>query len=132
MWTGRLRTRRVRPVTYWEEFVETDEWYIKELVADVPAEELQAALVDEDFSEDIEMHSDAACSDDGGRDEGAESESDDDVSESDDDLTYCTESSSDGGDDDASAGTSDEEGEASEGQSGSQGTDATSPSKSKA
>lgn len=46
------RARRTikRPVTYWEEFVETDEWYLKEMVRDVPADELVAALEAEDFS----------------------------------------------------------------------------------
>ncbi len=89
MWAGRLRTRRERTVTYWEEFVETDEWYIKELVADVPPEELQAALIDEDFSEDVDMQSDAARSDDeGGETASDDDETESDVAESNDDVSY--------------------------------------------
>jgi hypothetical protein len=37
-----------RPITYWEEYVDTDPWYQAEMLADVPPEELTAAL--EDFS----------------------------------------------------------------------------------
>jgi hypothetical protein len=46
------RARRVprRPITYWEEYVDTDPWYQAEMLADVPPEELTAALEDEDFS----------------------------------------------------------------------------------
>ena len=47
------RTRRV-PLTYWEEFVQTDPWYKKKLLEDVPQEEMHAALYDEHFSEDEE------------------------------------------------------------------------------
>ena len=47
------RTRRV-PLTYWEEFVQTDSWYKKKLIEDVPEEEMHAALYDEHFSEDEE------------------------------------------------------------------------------
>ena len=49
------RPRRVikpRALTYWEEWVQTDAWYVKKIVDDVPEEELQAALMDEDFEED--------------------------------------------------------------------------------
>ena len=39
-WNGRpKRTRRPPPISYWDEFVATDEWYVRELTADVPAEE---------------------------------------------------------------------------------------------
>ena len=51
------RPRRVikpRALTYWEEFVQTDAWYVKKIIEDVPEDELRAALLDEDFDEDAE------------------------------------------------------------------------------
>ena len=45
------RARRA-PVTYWEEYVETDEWYRQKLLEDVPESELHAAIADEDFDND--------------------------------------------------------------------------------
>ena len=52
-WEGRSKRQRIKPpVTYWEEFVETDEWYKKKLVEDVPSEEMYAALEDSDFEDD--------------------------------------------------------------------------------
>ena len=53
------RTRRV-PLTYWEEFVQTDPWYKKKLLEDVPQEEMHAALYDEHFSEDEESEEEEA------------------------------------------------------------------------
>ena len=51
-WEGRpRRTRRPPPKTYWEEYVETDPWYIGALLEDVPEEEMRAACFDEDFAE---------------------------------------------------------------------------------
>ena len=51
-WNGRpKRTRRPPPISYWDEFVATDEWYVRELTADVPAEEWQAAVEEEDWDE---------------------------------------------------------------------------------
>ena len=49
-----LRPRRTpRPVkTYWEEFVETDEWYKEKLCEDIPEDEIMAAFFDEEFAED--------------------------------------------------------------------------------
>ena len=44
------RTPKPPPLSYWEEFVETDSWYLKKIVEDVPEEELHAALVDEDYT----------------------------------------------------------------------------------
>ena len=44
------RTPKPPPLSYWEEFVETDSWYLKKIVEDVPEEELHAALVDEDYA----------------------------------------------------------------------------------
>ena len=51
-WDGRSkRQRRAPPKTYWEEYVETDEWYQQELLGDVPPEELQAACFDSDVDD---------------------------------------------------------------------------------
>ena len=49
-----LRPRRTpKPVkTYWEEFVETDEWYKEKLCEDIPEDEIMAAFFDEEFAED--------------------------------------------------------------------------------
>jgi hypothetical protein len=46
------RPRRVikKPLTYWEEYVATDEWYVNALLEDVPDDEIHAACVDEDLS----------------------------------------------------------------------------------
>ena len=43
-WNGRLRTRKAPPKTYWDEYVATDAWYVRELTADIPAEEWEAAV----------------------------------------------------------------------------------------
>lgn len=49
-WEARpKRQRRQAPKTYWEEYVETDSWYTKTLVEDVPEDELWAAVEDEDL-----------------------------------------------------------------------------------
>jgi len=51
-WNGRpKRTRKPPPKTYWEEYVETDNWYLKKLVEDIPPEEMHAACLDEDLSD---------------------------------------------------------------------------------
>lgn len=46
------RPKRVtkKPLTYWEEYVATDTWYLKEMVSDVPDEEMHAALECEDWA----------------------------------------------------------------------------------
>lgn len=52
-WAGRpKRNRNPLPKTYWEEYVETDNWYRKKLIEDVPADELWAALEDDDLEDD--------------------------------------------------------------------------------
>ncbi len=52
-WDGRpKRERKQKPMTYWEEFVETDVWYQHELVRDVPADEMYAACEDSDIASD--------------------------------------------------------------------------------
>lgn len=64
-WGGRSRRERKGPAkTYWEEYVETDPWYRKEMVKDVPAEEMWAALEDSDLDEDSGEESDDDDSDD--------------------------------------------------------------------
>jgi hypothetical protein len=45
---GRREIRR--PVTYWEEFVQTNPWYAEEMLRDVPLSEMKAALEDSDYS----------------------------------------------------------------------------------
>jgi hypothetical protein len=68
-WNGRpKRTRKPPPKTYWEEFVNTDEWYIKKLVEDIPPDEMFAAFDDEDLEDageegDSEMDSEEQDSD---------------------------------------------------------------------
>ena len=65
-WSTRPRRLRRPPApSYWEEYVETDTWYQKKLIEDVPEEELHAALIDEDFEDD----------------EGEEEDEDEDMSE---------------------------------------------------
>ena len=69
-WSARPRRQRRAPgPSYWEEYVETDTWYQKKLIEDVPEEELHAALIDEDFE------------DDEGEEGGEEDEEDEDMSE---------------------------------------------------
>lgn len=68
-----------RPLTYWEEFVQTDEWYMNELVADVPEDEMHAALYDEQFDEEDDPNDEQSYSEpdtDGGsfEDEGGDSD----------------------------------------------------------
>ncbi len=45
------RTKKPPPLTYWDEFVVTDTWYLKELTADIPEDEYDAAVNDEDWEE---------------------------------------------------------------------------------
>lgn len=90
-WQGRSqRVRRRPPPSYWEEYVQTDDWYLKTLVEDIPAEEMQAACFDEDFEldeqdeqldtgtgdDDYEELSDASDDDDGVDDSEDEEDSD--------------------------------------------------------
>jgi hypothetical protein len=110
-------------VTYWEEYVETDPWYQAEMLADVPPEELKAALEDEDFS--------ASDGESGAEAEAVDPEFEpisDDPSEW-DASSGCTESDAA---DELAAADSQEEGVhwSSEGESGSQGADGESPRRS--
>jgi hypothetical protein len=60
------RARKPAPLTYWEEYVATDPWYLRELTADIPEDEYDAAVNDEDWendeSSDVESISDASDS----------------------------------------------------------------------
>ena len=78
------RPRRVikaRALTYWEEWVQTDAWYVKKIVDDVPEEELQAALMDEDFEEDEECEGESG------------DETEDSMDTEDDDIEYVPQDS---------------------------------------
>ena len=114
-WNGRPKRQcRVRPPTYWQEFVQTDEWYVRELVSDVPAEELDAALLDEDWGDEVnsedEEETDGSDISDGGESDGSAEFSDAPSSKA------SKPSSSD-----SSSGTAD--GETSEGERGSESDD---------
>ena len=88
-WEGRPKRAVKRTLTYWEEFVQTDDWYREKLVEDVPEDELFAALEDSDFEgeegeEDADIPSDddeedagsnAACTESISCDSGEEEES---------------------------------------------------------
>jgi hypothetical protein len=51
-WNGRpRRSRKPPPKTYWDEYVATDTWYVREMLSDVPPDELHAALEDETWGE---------------------------------------------------------------------------------
>mgnify|MGYP000850483589 FL=1 len=71
-WTERpRRARKPPPASYWEEYVETDDWYLKKLLEDVPASELHAACFDDD------VENDAPCS---SQESGSDSSTEDDES----------------------------------------------------
>lgn len=56
-WEGRSKRPQSRkPVTYWEEFVQEDAWYVDKLLEDVPEEEMRAACFDSDFSDGEDSH----------------------------------------------------------------------------
>lgn len=95
-WNGRpKRKRNPPPLTYWDEFVATDPWYVRELTSDIPASEWDAAVVDENWEE---------C----GGESGDESESaDDEASEESDDPNYSEAGSVEDAQSDA-VGTTDE------------------------
>jgi hypothetical protein len=112
-WNGRSRRiRKPAPLTYWDEFVATDPWYIKELISDIPEEEYDAAFNDEDWSEgeeseelsDEDDENGSDCIDEGGDSVSTESptveaSSADDTSDDDD----ASDASSDGGSEEDSA-----------------------------
>lgn len=49
---SRPRRQIKKPLTYWEQYVETDTWYKAELVRDIPEEEMHAALEDDNLDDD--------------------------------------------------------------------------------
>ena len=57
------RTRHPPPISYWQEYVETDTWYLNKLVEDVPPEEMHAALYDENLEEDAGEEDEAGVED---------------------------------------------------------------------
>jgi hypothetical protein len=51
-WEGRpKRQRKMPPKTYWEEYVETDTWYHKKLLEDIPDDEIWAATEDDNLDD---------------------------------------------------------------------------------
>ena len=68
MSTRPRRAIKPPPLTYWEEFVETDTWYTKKIFEDVPEDEWHAALYDEDFAvgEDTLSGDESEADDDSG------------------------------------------------------------------
>ncbi len=87
-WNGRpKRTRKPPPKTYWDEYVATDAWYLRELTADVPDDELKAALEDEDW-----------CMAEAGEEGEDESELDGEEEDADYSSESESEEESDGGD----------------------------------
>ena len=79
-------------MSFWDEYVATDPWYLKELLSDIPPEEFQAAVEDEDW-----------VMDEAGEEGDDESEGDGEE----EDSSYSEEE----GEDDDDAGDSSEEGE---------------------
>jgi|TARA_Y100000389_G_scaffold79205_1_gene75924 hypothetical protein len=70
-WSARpQRIRKPPPKSYWEEYVETDEWYLSKLLEDVPADEVHAACFDDDVDEDV-----PSGDDDDGPESGTDDES---------------------------------------------------------
>ena len=92
-WNGRpKRERKPAPTTYWEEFVETDTWYQRELVRDIPPEEMYAACEDTDLDGDEGEEGEEEESDEGEEsEEGEEEENDDSVDEDDEFLDDAVE-----------------------------------------
>ena len=61
-WEGRSKRKRgPPPVTFFEEFVQHDPWYVQELVRDVPKEEMAAACWESDFEVDSESGSEISA-----------------------------------------------------------------------
>ena len=51
-WHKRPQRLRKQTLTYFDEFVANDPWYTEEMLADVPEEEMHAALHEENWSDD--------------------------------------------------------------------------------
>jgi hypothetical protein len=77
-WSGRpQRVRKPPPPTYWEEFVATDAWYVRELVRDIPPDEWTAAVHDEDWGEKVAEDGDEASEAEDTEEDNAYSEEED-------------------------------------------------------
>tara|TARA_Y100000361_G_C11147606_1_gene339044 strand:+ start:49 stop:492 length:444 start_codon:yes stop_codon:yes gene_type:complete len=119
-WEGRpKRQRREPPRTYWEEYVETDEWYQEKLLEDVPPEELVAACFDSDVDEDEGETGEEEL--DSTDDDLPYSEKVDEDATSSDDDTISSAASEHASDHDSASET---DSEAGEGESGGEGSDA--------
>lgn len=93
-----------RPLTYWDEYVATDKWYVKELVADIPPDELQAALEDEDFDQDFLSDEEEADEQDADEDYDEDpGEDDSDEGEGEEDLQWSSEGERDSEEEDGSS-----------------------------
>lgn len=90
-WDGRpKRLRGPPPKTYWEEFVETDMWYQRKLFEDIPADEMWAAVEDDDL-DDVGEEGDDEIEEE---EEDAEYESEIPSEECDDESDTASDSSS--------------------------------------
>ena len=91
------------PKTYWEEYVETDTWYTRKLLEDVPDDEMEAACFDEHFTDDE--------GEEGDSEEESESEEDEDLDYQDDELSESssTYNSKDGSERDSVSSTDSKE-----------------------
>ena len=100
-WEGRSkRVRKPPPVTYWDEFVATDQWYLKELTCDIPDNELKAAFED-DVSE-AETSDDESYSSDEEEEESDASDSSDEGGDDDDSATELADNAAAASDDECS------------------------------
>ena len=105
-------------MTYWEEFVATDEWYLNELTADVPEDEWKAAV--EDDVSDTQTATDPSYSSD---EDGDESDASDGSDERGDDWTAELVADGDDASDDECSDECSESSDASSDASASIGTD---------
>lgn len=109
------RALKPPPLTYWEEYVETDPWYRAKMLEDVPPEELWAAVEDDNLEE-----------------VGEEGDSDPDSQDEDDtwlqnNLTDEDNASDEDSDEDTDSGEGDSAGEGVSGGEGSDDNSAASP-----
>ena len=102
------RTRQPPPKSYWEEYVETDTWYLNKLVEDVPPEEMHAALYDDNLEEDAGEEDEAGVEDSSEDEQSVDNDyTCDEVSDATDELSDGTESEEDSGGESESGGESD-------------------------
>ena len=94
-WNGRPRRTVKQPLRYWTEYVETDKWYIDELLADIPESEMFAACEDDNFDDDSasSVHSEVVEDDDYVTDDSSEVEEDDAEDDCSEDEDDCSEES---------------------------------------